>query len=98
MNNTGSDLTSMYIIVRGRVQGVYFRAFTQHHANALKLTGFVRNLHGKNAVEVYAEGERKNLRHLLHHLHQGPPGAIVQDIETKESKYTGEFLSFEVKY
>ena len=36
-------LKQVHLIVRGRVQGVFFRAATQREARRLGLTGWVRN-------------------------------------------------------
>ncbi|MFC1925576.1 acylphosphatase [Chloroflexota bacterium] len=89
-------LASLHTIVRGRVQGVFFRAFVQSHANALGLTGYVRNLQS-GAVEVQAEGERGKLEELLQVLHQGPPAARVEKVEESWSDYNGDFSSFSVR-
>ena len=55
-----SDLASIRAVVYGRVQGVFYRAFTSRQAKELGLTGYVRNL-PNGGVEVWAEGERKQL-------------------------------------
>ena len=95
---SNSVLASLHAIVRGRVQGVYFRAFVRSHANALGITGYVRNLPQSGAVEVQAEGERGKLEQLLQSLHKGPSGAIVERVEARWDKYSGDFSSFSVKY
>ena len=56
-----SELASLHAIVSGRVQGVFFRAFVSEHAEELGLTGYVRNLRDREAVEVWAEGEKVQL-------------------------------------
>ncbi len=89
---------SFHAIVRGRVQGVFFRAFVQNHARALGLTGYVRNLSHPRAVEVQAEGERSQLEKLLHHLHRGPPRAKVEEVELTWGDYTGSFSNFRVTH
>ncbi|MFC1924657.1 acylphosphatase [Chloroflexota bacterium] len=96
MNN--SDLASLHAIVRGRVQGVFFRAYVRNHADVLRLTGYVRNLTDSRAVEVKVEGERDKLEKLLQNLHQGPPEAGVEKVETSWGDYSGEFSIFSVKY
>ena len=98
MNDTGSALASFHAIVRGRVQGVFFRAFVQHHAEALRLSGYVRNLPQSGAVEVKAEGKREQLEELLKRLHQGPPGARVEELEVNWGDYGGELSSFKMRY
>lgn len=84
--------------IRGRVQGVYFRAFVQQHARRLGLTGYVRNLADGNSVEVRAEGEREHLEELLSLLQVGPRGAMVSEVETKWSAPEDTFQDFRVRY
>jgi len=92
-----SDLASVHIVVYGRVQGVFFRAFALTQAKELGLTGYVRNLLGR-AVEVQAEGERKQLEKLANYLREGPPAAKVEKVETEWSEYTGSYSGFVIKY
>ena len=93
-----TDLASVQAVVYGRVQGVYFRAFTSRHARELGLSGYVRNLPDWKAVEVQAEGERKQLEKLIGHLKVGPPRARVEKVETSWSEYTGSYSGFSVSY
>lgn len=93
-----ADLASVKATVYGRVQGVFFRATTSRHASGLGLTGYVRNLRGMEAVEVYAEGERANLKKLIDFLKVGPPGARVERVETDWSDYTGDYSRFGITY
>jgi len=93
-----TDLASVRAIVYGRVQGVFFRAFTQRQARGLGLTGYVRNLPDGRAVEVQAEGERNKLVRLIDHLKVGPPGAMVARVESDWSEYTGGYSGFSVRY
>jgi len=96
MNNIA--LASFNAIVRGRVQGVFFRDFVRSRANALELTGYVRNLSQSDMVEVQAEGERSKLEKLLQSLHQGPSGARVEKVEANWKDYSGDYSSFRVRY
>jgi acylphosphatase len=93
-----SDLASIQVIVYGRVQGVYFRAFTSRRARELGLTGYARNLRSEEAVEVHAEGERKQLEELIKHLTAGPPSARVEKVVTDWSDYTGDYTDFSIRY
>jgi len=93
-----ADLASVRAIVHGRVQGVYFRAFTSGCARELGLSGYVRNLSGWRAVEVQAEGERDKLERLIDHLKAGPPGARVERVETSWSEYSGSYSDFSIRY
>ena len=71
------------VLVRGRVQGVFFRQFVARHAQQMGLTGWVRNLPGGGTVEVVAEGPRQTLTELLALLGQGPPGARVEKTDAE---------------
>jgi acylphosphatase len=93
-----ADLAAVRAIVYGRVQGVYFRAFTQRRASELGLTGYVRNLSGGRVVEVQAEGEKAKLERLIGHLKMGPPGARVERVETDWSEHSGAYADFTIRY
>jgi len=93
-----ADLASVRIIVYGYVQGVFLRAFASRRARELGLTGYVRNLPGREAVEVQAEGERKQLDKLIDYLKLGPPTARVEKVVTKWSEYTGSYPGFGIRY
>lgn len=70
--------------VTGQVQGVNFRSSTQHAAESLELTGWVRN-RMDGSVEVFAQGSGKALAELEQWLWLGPELAHVSDVE-----YTAE--------
>lgn len=93
-----SDLASIQVTVSGRVQGVYFRSFVTRRARELGLTGYARNLPFREAVEVYAEGEKDQLAKLIDHLKLGPPPARVDKVEVDWSEYTGNYPDFGVRY
>ncbi len=92
-----ADLISVQATVYGRVQGVFFRAFVTEHAHELSLTGYVRNLSWR-AVEVVAEGEKKQLEKLIDYLKIGPPDARVEKVVTNWSEYTGNYSGFRIRY
>jgi acylphosphatase len=68
------------VVVRGRVQGVGFRASTASEARHLGVSGWVRNLPDGN-VEVLAEGSAEAVDALLAWLAHGPPGARVTGVD-----------------
>lgn len=92
-----SDLSSVQATVYGRVQGVYFRAFVSRRARELGLTGYVRNTPDR-AVEVYAEGERKQLEKLIDYLKVGPSSARVDKVVVDWSEYAGNYPGFNISY
>ena len=87
----------MRAVVRGRVQGVFFRDYTRVYALTLGVHGYVRNA-PDGTVEVEAEGERPALEKLLAHLKKGPPRASVEDVAVIWSRPTGKYDGFGVKY
>ncbi|MFC1950762.1 acylphosphatase [Chloroflexota bacterium] len=93
-----TDLASVQVVVYGCVHGVFFRAFTSRQATKLGLAGHVRNLPTLEAVEIQAEGERKQLERLIDCLKIGPPTARVKKVVTNWSEYTGDYPNFRIKY
>ena len=70
----------VHLIIRGRVQGVFFRAHTIREAKRLGLTGFVRN-RPDGTVEAVAEGPREGLEQFVAWCRRGPELAHVEDVE-----------------
>jgi acylphosphatase len=70
--------------VRGRVQGVGYRYFAQHHAERLGVRGYVRNL-DDGRVEVYAVATGDRIAEFAGALHQGPRWGEVRGVEEQEA-------------
>ena len=73
-------------IVNGRVQGVFFRASTQQHAQSLGITGYARNL-ADGSVEVLACGTQSAVEQLRGWLWHGPANARVDHVVCSETEY-----------
>jgi acylphosphatase len=97
-NNKMAEVAHLSATVYGRVQGVFFRYFVRNTAKELGLKGYVRNLARGDAVEVQAEGEKRQLNTLLGQLKVGPQGAQVKRVEIKWADYSGKFDDFSVRY
>ena len=82
-------------IVRGRVQGVSYRAFVKETARGLGLVGLVRN-RPDDTVEVVAEGEETPLREILQALKEKHPFARVERIDEVWSDADGTFADFRI--
>jgi acylphosphatase len=93
-----ADMVRVSIRVYGRVQGVYFRYFVLNTARGLSLKGYVRNLSRGDAVEVQAEGEKRQLDRLLAQLKTGPPEAQVKRLEIDWLDYSEQFIDFQIGY
>lgn len=83
--------------VTGVVQGVGYRFFAERKARRLNIKGYVRNL-ADGSVEVYAEGEEKNLESFLVELHKGPLGADVHNVQVQRREPTGKFEDFRITF
>jgi acylphosphatase len=68
--------------VKGRVQGVFFRASTAQHARALAVRGYAEN-HRDGSVLVMAAGSDAALSALIEWLRKGPPMARVDSVEVE---------------
>nr|WP_292486622.1 acylphosphatase [Methanohalobium sp.] len=85
------------IYVSGRVQGVFFRQFTNDVATHLGLTGYVQNLFD-GRVRVVAEGSQEKMNKLIDKLHSGPSLANVENVNVNWYEPTNEFRDFKVKH
>jgi acylphosphatase len=86
-----------HIWVKGRVQGVGFRAHVEYSARQIGgLTGWVRNV-GYDTVEAVAEGERTNVEKLIEAMKEGPRSSRVDEAKVEWQEPTGEFDRFGVR-
>ncbi len=76
------------VIVRGYVQGVWFRQSCRRHAEGLRLAGWVRN-RSDGAVEAVFEGEEEDAAKAVAWCRAGPPAAEVTGIDVTEEEPTG---------
>jgi acylphosphatase len=68
------------VVVRGRVQGVNFRAATRRAAQSRGIAGWVTN-RDDGAVEAVLEGDEATVEGLIEGLRRGPPAAQVEDLD-----------------
>jgi acylphosphatase len=88
-------LKQVQLFVRGRVQGVFFRASAQREAKRLGLTGWVKN-RPDGAVELLAEGEEDALKELLGWANHGPSAARVERVDVRWRSFVGDFSDFRI--
>jgi acylphosphatase len=92
-----NETVRAHIWVKGRVQGVGFRAYVEYSARQTgRLTGWVRNV-GYDTVEAIAEGERATVERLIQVMKDGPRGSRVDESKVEWEQPTGEFDRFGVK-
>lgn len=73
-----------HVIIRGCVQGVGYRAWTEYSAEGRGLDGWVRNRRD-GSVEALFAGEPRIVREMIDLCRQGPPGSRVDAIEEREA-------------
>jgi len=89
-------MNTVLIIISGRVQGVYFRSFTQKQAVKQGVTGFVTNK-PNGAVEVVACAKAEKLDCFINWCHKGPLMAKVENVIVSDYKTTEIFNEFEIR-
>jgi acylphosphatase len=72
-----------HLIVRGRVQGVYFRAFTEEEALRRGVAGWARNRRD-GSVEAVFMGAEQVVAELIEVCRRGPPAARVDTLDQRE--------------
>jgi acylphosphatase len=72
-----------HVVVRGRVQGVGYRAFVQDQALQLELEGWVRNRRD-GAVEAVFAGAEEVVAAVIEACRRGPPAARVDAVDAEE--------------
>jgi acylphosphatase len=82
-------MTRVRVRVRGRVQGVFFRAEARSRAESLGVAGWVRNAED-GSVEAVFEGDEARVRSMVDWCRRGPSGARVDDVEIEPENPTGE--------
>ncbi len=85
-----------HLVIKGVVQGVFYRASTVNIATTEKLTGWVRN-RPDGTVEAVFEGEKAALKRMVGWCRSGPPMASVEEVLVTWEDYRGEFKEFSTR-
>lgn len=85
------------VLISGRVQGVFFRAYTKEEAQRLGLKGWVRNL-PDGRVEALFEGESRAVDEMIKWCHRGSPASVVTKVEVLEEPFKGDLKEFVIRY
>jgi acylphosphatase len=88
-----ADAARVTLRIAGVVQGVGYRYFVRRTAEALGISGHVRNRFD-GSVEVVAEGDKPALSALIDDLGVGPRYASVERVDVEWQEATGEFRGF----
>ena len=84
------------IRVNGKVQGVWFRAFTRGRATELGLTGWVQN-ETDGTVYLEVEGNKQKLELLMNELRSGPGRSFVDDVEVDWTSAENQWNEFTIR-
>lgn len=87
----------VHVFISGKVQGVWFRSYTEAEAKKLGVKGWVRNL-PDGRVEAVFEGEDEAVDKMVAWCYKGSPYSKVEDVEVIEEPYKGEFTDFRIRY
>jgi acylphosphatase len=88
-------MPTIHLVIKGKVQGVFYRATAQDVAQQIGVTGWVRNTDEGN-VEIKATGTEEQLQRLVAWCKQGPPKAIVTDILLSKKEEEENFKDFRI--
>lgn len=84
-------------LIKGRVQGIWFRASTKKMADSLGLAGYVRNLPLRR-VEAVFQGPRDKVDQALAWCHEGPAAARVDEVQVSWQEFEAELTGFEIRH
>ena len=86
------SITARSVRVTGRVQGVFFRAWTQGQARELGISGWIRNC-PDGSVEAHLVGDEDAVARMVERMRRGPSDARVDvlTVEEAEPETTGRF-------
>ena len=90
MSAAEQPIVAFRVEIYGRVQGVWFRAWTEKTARNKGLSGWVRN-RSDGSVEALIVGPANEVEAMIGECSQGPPAARVDDVVRQV--YTGEDAS-----
>ena len=82
------------IIVKGKVQGVFYRASTKAVADQLGIKGYIKNEENGH-LAIAAEGDKMSMDMFLDWCKEGPEDAIVTSVESHEGELKN-YRNFEV--
>jgi len=89
-----TPIETVFVQIRGRVQGVGFRQSTVRRAHLVGAKGWVQNL-PDGSVEALVQGTADQVDQMLEWLGRGPPAAEVQQIESRSEYIDKRYGSFQ---
>ena len=87
-------MPTIHLLIKGKVQGVFYRATAKKVADKLKLAGWVKNTKDGD-VEITITGDEEKLQKLITWSKVGPEKADVEDVIIRYEAETS-FTEFEI--
>ena len=87
--------TRAHVLVKGRVQGVFFRASMQREARKRQVVGWVRN-RSDGCVEAVIEGERERVEEVVDYCRKGPSLAEVTEVKVTWEDASGRYKIYRI--
>jgi acylphosphatase len=87
-------MISRHLIIKGKVQGVFYRASAKDTAKALGVKGWIKNTQVGN-VEALVTGTDDQVNAFIEWCRKGPPDAVVKDIIVTDNEASG-FADFRI--
>ena len=91
------DAVSYKLMVRGKVQGVFFRDSVKNRAQELELKGWVRNK-SDGSVEILAVGTKYAVEKMVQFCREGPGSAQVLEVRAEKYPTTESFPDFRIRF
>ena len=88
-------MPTRYLLIRGKVQGVFYRATAKEVAEKTGLTGWVKNT-AEGHVEALVTGTEEQLQSFIKWCWKGPSRAVVTAVEVQEREEQN-FRDFSIK-
>lgn len=86
-----------HVIVKGKVQGVFFRAETRKSAERHQVCGWVKN-RPDGTVEAVFEGNEPDVKSVVEWCRKGPSRSVVEAVDVTFQEVLEGFETFEIRY
>jgi len=87
-------MKTVRLVIKGKVQGVFYRATAKDIADQLGIKGWIKNILDRN-VEIKATATEDTLQKFIDWCKQGPPKARVDEVIVEELS-AEEFNGFRI--
>jgi acylphosphatase len=92
-----TNQVTIHVNITGRVQGVFFRAYTQKAAQELGINGYVKNM-PDGSVQAVFQGGQEQIDQMVAWCHTGSPSSSVAKVRIEKAIDTAAFHRFDIQY